>query len=328
MDIEELLVLLKERPISDLHLSEGLAPYYRQGNQLAILPFPCLTKEMILSFAFNHLDELQKSLFHREGYIDFALSWQDLRLRLNLFKQQRGLFLAIRLLPETIPSLDALYLPAILKEIALYNEGLVLIAGPTGSGKSTTLAALINHMNQQHKKHIISIEDPIEFIHQSKSCLIQQKEIGRDSPNFGNALKGILREDPDVIVISELRSLETIRMALTAAETGHLVLASIHSPSAIKTINRLIDVFGQEEKALIRTLLADSLRAIIAQKLYPIKGEGRILATEVLVNNPAIRNLICENKLAQIYSLMQTGKNQQMHTLDQALEALSIQGLI
>jgi twitching motility protein PilT len=278
------------------------------------------------------LPETQRRLFSEGAACDFAFASPAVglgRYRANAYRQQRGAALALRPIPEKVPTLDAIAAPGILKQLADTNHGLVLVVGPTGSGKSTTLAAMTDHINQTAPKHILTIEDPVEFVYEPKQCLVTQREVGRDTPSFADALKGALREDPDVILLGEMRDLETIRLALTAAETGHLVLATLHTATAPQAIERIVDVFPGEERDLARTLLADVLRAVVAQQLLPRSdGKGRVAAHEILVGTPAVRNLIRESKTAQLFSVMQTGQQQGMQTMTQSLERLSQVGAL
>lgn len=317
MNLEQLLSLTLQHNASDLHLSAGLPPLLRIDGELKNLNFSPLTQEDLQSLLKDHIDTKQHE-------IDFALNISELpRFRVNVFQQNRGIAAVFRVIPNLIPSLDELKLPAALKTIATYKNGLVLITGATGSGKSTTLAAIINHINENYAHHIITIEDPIEFIHTSKKSLINQRQIHRDTLSFNNALRSALREDPDIILVGELRDLETIRLALTAAETGHLVFATLHTSSAAKTINRIIDVFPGDEKNLIRSLLAESLQAVICQTLVKKNNSGRAAACEIMITTPAIRNLIRENKIPQIETAIQTGGAVGMQTMEQSLQKLS-----
>jgi twitching motility protein PilT len=329
MNISELLTLAIQRGASDLHLSAGLPPLLRIDGDLQCLDFPVFDHATVLNLLQEIMTEKQCDEFSKQFEIDFAFHIPELtRVRVNVFNQQRGVAGVLRVIPNHVPDLEELNLPKTLQEITGLTNGLVLITGPTGSGKSTTLAAMVNAINQQQAKHIITIEDPIEFLHASKKCLINQREVQRDTLNFSAALRAALREDPDIILVGELRDLETIRLALTAAETGHLVFATLHTTSAPKTIHRIIDVFPGEEKLMIRALLAESLQAVVCQTLVKKINGGRVAALEILRATPAIRNLIREDKIAQIYSAMQTGAAQGMQTLDQHRRELHQQNLI
>ncbi len=318
-----LLALALERQASDLHLSAGLAPLLRIHGQLQALDLPPLSPEAALSLVHEMLTEPQRQTLADELDVDSAIDWPGLgRFRLNAFMHQRGAGAVLRRIATRVPTLAELGAPALLAELALKPRGLVLVTGPTGSGKSSTLAAMLGHLNAEQGGHVITIEDPIEFIHPPGRCLIHQRELGAHARSFAQALRAALREDPDVMLIGELRDLETIRLALTAAETGHLVLATLHTASAAKTVDRLIDVFPAGDKELIRSMLAESLLAVVSQALVPAVAAGRVAAFELLLATPAVRNLIRENKVAQMYSVMQTGAAQGMHTLDQALAEL------
>jgi len=311
---------------SDLHLSSGLPPILRVDGELQHLDAPLLTEADIRTLIQTVIPEHLLSL-HGEGHeTDFAFELTGLaRFR---FRQERGLSAALRILPSTLPDLDALNAPPILRELTLRPHGLILITGPTGSGKSTTLAAMLAHINHSRRAHIITIEDPVEFIHTPQQSLIQQRELHRDTPSFQHGLRAALREDPDVIVVGELRDAPTIQLALTAAETGHLVLASLHTSSAAKAIHRIIDAFPTGDKPMVRTMLSESLGAVIAQVLPKRTGGGRIAAFEIMLATPAIANLIREDKPAQMYSAIQSGQRHGMQTLDQSLHGLWQRGLI
>ncbi|KTC95917.1 type IV pilus twitching motility protein PilT [Legionella feeleii] len=323
MDIRELLIFAVDNNASDLHLSAGLPPVIRVDGTLHQTTLPVLEQPELSQLLSNTMTTEQRNDYRQNKDIDFAFEIADqARFRANVFHQARGAGAVFRVIPSRVPSMAELELPPIFTEIAFYSRGLILITGPTGSGKSTTAAALIDHINTVRSQHILTIEDPIEFIHQSKKCLVNQRQVRRDTISFHAALRSALREDPDVILVGELRDLETIRLAMTAAETGHLVFATLHTNSAVKAIHRIIDVFPGVEKSLARSMLAESLQAVIAQNLLPkIKG-GRIAAFEIMLCNTAIRNLIREDKLAQMYSSMQTGQAKGMQTLEQHLKQL------
>ena len=321
MNLEELLFYAVESKASDLHLSAGLRPQIRVDGDLCPLNQPVLQHEELLKMLYNLMNNKQHKDYEEQHEIDFSFEISKLaRFRVNVFKQARGAGAVFRILPPKIPQLTDL--PAIFRELASYPKGLILVTGPTGSGKTTTLAAMIDYINEIYHKHILTIEDPLEYIHDSKNCLITQREIHRDTQSFNSALRAALREDPDVILIGELRDQESIRLAMTAAETGHLVLASLHTNSATKTINRIIEVFKGEERSVIRSLLSESLQAVVAQVLLKKTGGGRQLAFEVMICNTAIRHLIREDKINQMYSTIQTGQAQGMQTLDQHLVQL------
>lgn len=329
MDIEELLVFAVESKASDLHLSAGLVPRIRVDGEMHKIDFPVLYHSDVIKIIHNLMNEKQQNVFEEQLETDFSFELTNVaRFRVNAFIQARGAGAVFRIIPVKIPSMNDLALPAIFTELATYPRGLVLITGPTGSGKTTTLAAILDHINETRHQHILTIEDPIEFVHESKNCLISQREVHRDTYCFNRALRSALREDPDVILIGELRDQETIRLAMTAAETGHLVLGTLHTNSATKTINRIIDVFSGEEKSMIRSMLSESLQAVVAQTLLKKTGGGRVLAFEMMLCNPAIRNLIREDKVAQMYSSIQTGQAQGMQTLDQHLSQLLHKNLI
>jgi twitching motility protein PilT len=320
MEIENLLNQAIQLKASDLHLSAGLPPAFRIDGNLLFSDAPNLPHLSILQFLHNVTPTALWEKYRCSFEADFAILHQETRFRVNALKQDRGAAAVLRIIPKQLPLFDDF--PAIFASIATYRQGMVLITGPTGSGKTTTLATLINHINQTQKKHVLTIEDPIEFIHTSQKSLINQREVYRDTLSFSAALRAGLREDPDIILIGELRDRETIRLAITAAETGHLVLGTLHTYSAIKAIDRIIDSFSGDEKPMIRSLLAESLRAVIAQQLIPKISGGRAAVYEIMLGTAAIRNLIRENKLPQIYSVLQTGLSQGMQTLDHHLTKL------
>ena len=323
MPLKELFAFSLQNNASDLHLSAGLPPLIRVEGVLRRTDFPELKAEELSLLLHDSMNEEQRKRFAADLETDFSLEITGLgRFRANVFQQDRGPAAVFRIIPTTILSLQQLGLPSIVTQLALRRSGLMLVTGPTGSGKTTTLAAIVDYMNDNRSDHILTIEDPIEFIHHSKRCLINQREVMRDTRGFNQALRAALREDPDVILIGELRDLETMRLALSAAETGHLVLATLHTHSATQTIHRMVDVFPTAEKALVRSQLAGSLNAIIAQSLVPQKGGGRITALELMVCNAALRHLIREDKITQMVSVLQTGRHEGMFTLDQHLEEL------
>ena len=328
--LESLLRTAQALGASDVHLSAGMPPLARVNGALQALETTALGNSPIRAMIDSVLPESQRRHFADGAACDFAFSVEGLgRYRANAYRQQRGVGMALRPIPETVPTLEAIHAPQILSALATHDHGLVLIVGPTGSGKTTTLAAMVDHINHTAAKHVLTVEDPVEFVYTPDRALITQREVGRDTPSFADALKAALREDPDVILLGEMRDLETIRLALTAAETGHLVLATLHTATAAQAVERIVDVFPGSERELARTLLADVLRAVIAQELLPRKdGQGRVAAHEVLVGTPAVRNLIREQKTAQLVSAMQTGQQQGMQTMAQSLERLAREGFI
>ncbi|MBK8579133.1 MAG: type IV pilus twitching motility protein PilT [Candidatus Accumulibacter sp.] len=321
MDITELLAFSVKNKASDLHLSAGLPPIIRVNGDVRRINLPAMEHKDVHGMVYDIMSDVQRKQYEDTRECDFSFEIPNLaRFRVNAFVQNRGAGAVFRTIPSKVLTLEELNCPKIFKDISDYPRGIVLVTGPTGSGKSTTLAAMINHVNENSYSHILTVEDPIEFVHQSKKCLINQREVGPHTLSFQNALRSALREDPDVILVGELRDLETIRLALTGAETGHLVFATLHTSSAAKTIDRVIDVFPAAEKEMVRSMLSESLRAVISQTLLKTKdGQGRVAAHEILIGTPAIRNLIRENKVAQMYSSLQTGQQHGMQTLDQCL---------
>ncbi len=329
MDIAELLAYSVKNKASDLHLSSGLPPMIRVDGDLRRLNVPALDNRQLTELIYSTMSDHQRRDFEANLEVDFSYAVPELaRFRVNCFHNDRGVGGAFRTIPMAVWTLEDIGAPPSFKEIINVPRGLVLVTGPTGSGKSTTLAAMIDYMNDTVSGHILTIEDPIEFVHTSRKCLINQREVHRDTHGFNQALRSALREDPDIILVGEMRDIETIRLALTAAETGHLVFATLHTSSAAKTIDRIIDVFPAGEKAMVRSMLSESLRAVIAQTLMKRMSGGRIAAHEVMIATPAIRNLIREDKVAQMYSAIQTGQNVGMHTLDQYLEGLVSRGIV
>ena len=329
VNLARLLEVTVTRNASDLHLSAGVAPMIRVDGEIRRIDMPQLTHGDVHSMVDGIANDKQRKDFETMLQTDFSFEVPELaRFRVNVFRQNRGCAAVFRTIPAEIPTLDDLGTPPIFREISKHARGLVLVTGATGSGKSTTLAAMIDYINDTRANHIITIEDPIEFLHESRTCLINQREVHRDTPGFDAALRSALREDPDIVLVGEMRDLETIRLALTAAETGHLVLATLHTSSAAKTIDRIVDVFPAGEKEMVRGMLAESLRAVIAQTLVRKTGGGRVAAHEIMLGTPAIRNLIREGKLAQIYSAIQTGQAHGMRTLDQCLDEYVKTGLI
>jgi len=324
MDITELLAFAVKNKASDLHLSAGLPPMIRVHGDIRRINLPPMEHEDVHSMVYDIMADAQRKAYEENLECDFSFAVPNLaRFRVNAYNQQRGAAAAFRTIPSKVLSLEELHAPAVFAELTTRPRGLILCTGPTGSGKSTTLAAMVNHVNENHYAHIITIEDPIEFLHESKKCLINQRELGPHTLSFPNALRSALREDPDYVLVGEMRDLETIRLALTAAETGHLVFATLHTSSAAKTIDRVIDVFPAAEKDMVRSMLSESLVAVISQTLLKTKdGEGRVAAHEIMIGTPAIRNLIRENKVAQMYSSIQTNLALGMQTLDQNLQEL------
>ncbi|MES9945522.1 type IV pilus twitching motility protein PilT [Candidatus Thiodiazotropha sp. CDECU1] len=329
MDIAELLAFSVKHNASDLHLSAGLPPMIRVDGDIRRINVPALEHKVVHALVYDIMNDKQRKDFEEYLENDFSFEIPGLaRFRVNAFNQARGASAVFRTIPSKVLTLEELGCPTTFKEIVDVPRGLVLVTGPTGSGKSTTLAAMMDYKNDNDYSHILTIEDPIEFVHSSKKCLINQREVHRDTLGFSEALRSALREDPDIILVGELRDLETIRLALTAAETGHLVFGTLHTSSAAKTIDRIIDVFPAGEKSMVRSMLSESLRSVIAQTLLKKIGGGRIAAWEIMVGTPAIRNLIREDKVAQMYSAIQTGQAAGMQTMDQALKELVQRGVV
>ena len=330
MDIAELLAFSVKNKASDLHLSAGLPPMIRVHGDVRRINVPPLEHKDVHGMVYDIMNDSQRKVYEETLECDFSFEIPNLaRFRVNAFNQNRGAGAVFRTIPSKVLTLEDLNAPKIFAEIANQPRGLVLVTGPTGSGKSTTLAAMINHVNENEYGHILTVEDPIEFVHEAKKCLINQREVGPHTLSFSNALRSALREDPDIILVGEMRDLETIRLAMTAAETGHLVFGTLHTSSAAKTVDRIIDVFPAAEKEMIRAMLSESLRAVISQTLCKTKdGSGRVAAHEIMIGTPAIRNLIRENKVAQMYSSIQTGQALGMQTLDQNLQDLVKRNLV
>jgi twitching motility protein PilT len=324
MDISDLLAFSVKNKASDLHLSAGMPPMIRVHGDVRKINVPSMDHTEVHDMVYDIMSDGQRKMYEENLECDFSFEIPNLaRFRVNAFNHNRGSGAVFRTIPSTILTLEELKCPEIFKEIAATPRGIVLVTGPTGSGKSTTLAAMVDYINENDYGHILTVEDPIEFVHQSKRCLINQREVGPHTLSFANALRSALREDPDVILVGEMRDLETIRLALTAAETGHLVFGTLHTSSAAKTVDRIVDVFPAAEKEMVRSMLSESLRAVISQTLLKVKdGSGRVAAHEIMIGTPAIRNLIRENKIAQMYSSIQTGQNVGMQTLDQNLQEL------
>ncbi len=329
MDITELLAFSVQHNASDLHLSTGTPPSIRVDGDVRKLNIPAFDAKDVNALVYDIMNDRQRKEYEENLEVDFSFEVPNLaRFRVNAFNQNRGPAAVFRTIPSKILSLDDLGCPDIFREISDTPRGLVLVTGPTGSGKSTTLAAMVDYINDHKHDHILTIEDPIEFVHENKKCLINQREVHRDTLSFSAALRSALREDPDVILVGEMRDLETIRLAMTAAETGHLVFGTLHTTSAPKTIDRIIDVFPGEEKSMVRSMLSESLRAVISQCLIKKVGGGRVAAHEIMIGVPAIRNLIREDKIAQMYSAIQTGMQHGMQTMDQCLQNLVNRGMI
>lgn len=329
MDITELLTFSIQNQASDLHLSAGLPPMIRVDGDIRRIDMPPLDHKAVQGLIYDIMSDKNRKDYEEFLEVDFAFEVPNLaRFRVNAFNQNRGAGAAFRAIPSQVSTLEELDAPTVFKDIARCPRGIVLVTGPTGSGKSTTLAAMVDYINETQYGHVLTIEDPIEFVHQSKKCVVNQREVHRDTRSFSDALRSALREDPDVILVGELRDLETIRLALTAAETGHLVFGTLHTSSASKTIDRIIDVFPAQEKEMVRAMLSESLKAVISQTLLKKVGGGRLAAHEIMICNPAIRNLIRENKVAQMYSTIQTGQNLGMQTLDQAIKSLVDSGKV
>jgi twitching motility protein PilT len=330
MDISELLAFSVKNNASDLHLSAGLPPMIRVHGDVRRINLPPLEHKDVHGMIYDIMNDGQRKAYEESLECDFSFAIPGLaRFRVNAFNQDRGAAAVLRTIPSKILSLEQLNAPKIFGDLALKPRGLVLVTGPTGSGKSTTLAGMVNHLNETEYGHILTVEDPIEFVHESKKCLINQREVGPHTLSFTAALRSALREDPDAILVGELRDLETIRLALSAAETGHLVFGTLHTSSAAKTIDRIIDVFPGDEKEMVRAMLSESLQAVISQTLLKTKdGSGRVAAHEIMLGTPAIRNLIREAKIAQMYSAIQTGSSVGMQTLDGNLTDLVKRNII
>jgi len=322
--IDAILQLVREQGASDLHMTTGAPPIVRINGEITPIPYEHITREINEMLLFELMDADLRARYDEFKDVDFSYEVPGVvRARCNIYEQSRGVAGAFRILPNAILTLEQLGLPAHVAKLTELHRGLVLVTGPPGTGKSSTLASMVDHINRNFRRHILTIEDPIEFRHANVQSLVTQREVGRNTPSFERGLRSALREDPDVVLVGELRDLETIRLALTAAETGHLVFGTLHTSSAAKTIDRVVDVFPAAEKEMVRAMLSESLVAVISQALLKIKdGSGRVAAHEIMVGTPAIRNLIRENKVAQMYSMIQTGSQFGMQTLDQTLMEL------
>ena len=329
MDIAQLLAFGVKQGASDLHLSAGLPPMIRVDGDIRRINVPEMDHKQVHDMIYDIMSDKQRKDYEEFLETDFSFEIPGLaRFRVNAFNHNRGAGGVFRTIPSKILSLEDLGAPKIFQEISEYPRGIVLVTGPTGSGKSTTLAGMVDYKNDSEYGHILTVEDPIEFVHESKKCLVNQREVHRDTLGFNEALRSALREDPDTILVGEMRDLETIRLALSAAETGHLVFGTLHTSSAAKTIDRIVDVFPAAEKSMVRSMLSESLKAVISQTLLKKIGGGRVAAHEIMIGTPAIRNLIREDKVAQMYSAIQTGQNVGMVTLDQNLMGLLAQGVV
>ena len=323
MDITELLAFSAKQGASDLHLSAGLPPMIRVDGDVRRINLPPLEHPEVHGLIYEIMNDKQRKDFEEFLETDFSFEVPGVaRFRVNAFNQNRGAGAVFRTIPSKVLTMEDLDMGQVFRDISMVPRGLVLVTGPTGSGKSTTLAAMVDYINDNRYDHILTIEDPIEFVHESKKCLVNQREVHKDTHGFNEALRSALREDPDIILVGELRDLETIRLALTAAETGHLVFGTLHTTSAAKTIDRIIDVFPAEEKDMVRSMLSESLQAVISQTLMKKVNGGRVAAHEIMIGTPAIRNLVREDKVAQMYSAIQTGAGVGMQTLDQCLTEL------
>ncbi|OED46524.1 twitching motility protein PilT [Endozoicomonas sp. (ex Bugula neritina AB1)] len=329
MDITELLAFSNKQGASDLHLSAGLPPMIRIDGDVRRINLPSMDHKQVHGLIYDIMNDKQRRDFEENLQSDFSFEVPGVaRFRVNAFNQNRGAGAVFRTIPSKVLSMDDLGMGKVFKNISEKPRGLVLVTGPTGSGKSTTLAAMLDYINDTRYEHILTVEDPIEFVHTSKKCLVNQREVHRDTRSFSDALRAALREDPDIILVGEMRDLETIRLALTAAETGHMVFGTLHTTSAAKTVDRIIDVFPAEEKSMVRSMLSESLEAVVSQTLLKRNGGGRVAAHEIMIGTPAIRNLIREDKVAQMYSAIQTGSSLGMQTLDQCLRDLISQGVV
>lgn len=329
MDITELLAFSATQGASDLHLSAGLPPMIRIDGDMRRINSPAMEHKQVHALIYDIMNDRQRKDYEANLETDFSFEVPGIaRFRVNAFTQNRGAAAVFRTIPSKVLSMEELDMGDVFRRISEVPRGLVLVTGPTGSGKSTTLAAMMDYLNNKYYRHILTVEDPIEFVHESKKCLVNQREVHRDTHGFNEALRSALREDPDIILVGELRDLETIRLALTAAETGHLVFGTLHTTSAAKTVDRIVDVFPAAEKSMVRSMLSESLEAVISQTLLKKIGGGRVAAHEIMLGTPAIRNLIREDKIAQMYSAIQTGGSLGMQTLDSCLSNLVSRGIV
>jgi twitching motility protein PilT len=329
MDISKLLTFSVKEGASDCHISAGEPPMIRLNGDLKKLDHPALTQEETHALIYDMMSDVQRKNFEEHRECDFSFELGDIaRFRVNVFVQQRGLGAVFRNIPTTILPLEKLGMPPIIRQMCDKEKGLILVTGPTGSGKSTTLAGMVDYLNTTFEGHIITIEDPVEFVHKSKKCLVNQRELGVHTLSFANALRSALREDPDIVLVGEMRDLETIQLALTAAETGHLVFGTLHTSSAPKTIDRIIDAFPPSQQAQVRTQLSEALEAVVTQTLLKKKSGGRVAALEIMVATTAVRNLIREAKLHQIPGIMQASQKDGMQTMDMALLELATRGIV
>ncbi|MGJ8688532.1 MAG: type IV pilus twitching motility protein PilT [Gammaproteobacteria bacterium] len=329
MDITELLGFSVKQGASDLHLTAGMPPLIRVDGDIRKINVPAMDHKEVHALIYEIMTDKQRKDYEQFMETDFSFEVPGLaRFRVNAFNQNRGAGAVFRTIPSKVLTMEELGMGPVFKQVSDLARGLVVVTGPTGSGKSTTLAAMMDYVNSTRYEHILTIEDPIEFVHESKKCLVNQREVHRDTLGFSEALRSALREDPDIILVGELRDLETIRLALTAAETGHLVFGTLHTTSAAKTIDRIIDVFPAAEKSMVRSMLSESLQAVVSQALLKKTGGGRVAVHEIMIGTPAIRNLIREDKVAQMYSAIQTGSAHGMKTLDQSLKELVQKGVI
>ena len=329
MDITELLAFSAKNGASDLHLSAGLPPMIRVDGDVRRINLPAMEHKEVHALIYDIMNDKQRKDFEEFFETDFSFEVPGVaRFRVNAFNHNRGAGAVFRTIPSKVLTMEDLGMGKVFQKVSEFPRGIVLVTGPTGSGKSTTLAAMLDYINDSRYEHILTIEDPIEFVHESKKCLVNQREVHRDTLGFAEALRSALREDPDIILVGEMRDLETIRLALTAAETGHLVFGTLHTTSAAKTIDRVVDVFPAEEKSMVRSMLSESLQAVISQTLMKKTGGGRVAAHEIMIGTPAIRNLIREDKVAQMYSAIQTGGALGMQTLDQCLQGLVQKGVV
>lgn len=329
MDITQLLTFATQQKSSDLHISAGEPPMIRVDGDVKKIKVPPLTAEQTHAMVYDIMGDTQRKIFEEYSDVDFSIDIGEIaRFRVNVFRQKRGVGAVFRTIPTKIYSMEQLNLPPILRKLTEFEKGLILVTGPTGSGKSTTLAAMLDHINDNFEGHILTIEDPIEFVHKTKKCLVNQREVGPHTKSFSNALRAALREDPDIILVGEMRDLETIQLALTAAETGHLVFGTLHTSSAPKTVDRIIDVFPANQQAQVRAMLAESLQAVITQTLCKRVGGGRVAGLEIMIGTTAVRNLVREGKIHQLPSIIQTSQSVGMQTMEMHLLDLASRNII